>query len=337
MLFRSNVVSHAKLLGYVPRSTLSSTAVLDFSLSPVGTPAASVTVDRGFRFTTTVASVPYTFVNLNPVTALYNSVTGTYQFKYDSTAGKDYRIYAKQGTLKRMLYRADTTVSNQKFVIPDNNVDITTMRVRVKSNENTSDYAIYTRFTNLPSVTSTSQIYFIQENPQGLYEIYFGDDNFGVKLADNNVVEIEYVFTDGTLANGGTTFKPVDTVTGAVWPATVSVTTDSNGPVKTYGGAVRETVESIRYNAPLTFVTQNRAVTADDYKAIIQREVGNIQSINVWGGEYAETPEWGKVYICIKPTGADTLSDSEKSAIVALVKTKNVVSITPVIVDPVYT
>ena len=153
-------------------------------------------------------------------------VTGTYQFSYDSTAGKDYRIYAKQGTLKRMLYRADTTVSNQKFVIPDNNVDITTMRVRVKSNENTSDYAIYTRFTNLPSVTSTSQIYFIQENPQGLYEIYFGDDNFGVKLADNNVVEIEYVFTDGTLANGGTTFKPVDTVTGAVWPATVSVTTE---------------------------------------------------------------------------------------------------------------
>ena len=97
---RQNVVSHAKLLGYVPRSTLSSTAVLDFELSPVGMPVASVTIDRGFRFTTTVDSNSYNFVNLSPVTALYNSETGTYQFNYNTDESKDYRIYAKQGTLK---------------------------------------------------------------------------------------------------------------------------------------------------------------------------------------------------------------------------------------------
>lgn len=335
---RANVVGHAKLLGYVPRSALASTAVLDFTVSPVGTPAPSITIDRGFRFQTVVATNTYTFVNLSPVTALYNSTTGEYHFAYDDVTEKDYRIYAKQGILKRMLYRVDSTVTNQKFVIPDENVDTTTLRVRIKSNENTSDYAIYTRFTDLATVTSSSQIYFLQENAQGLYEVYFGDNNFGVKPIDNSIVEIEYVYTDGTGANGATTFKALDSLSGATIPSNISVTLDDNDDlVRSYGGAARETTESIRYNAPLTFITQNRAVTADDYRAIILREVGNIQSITVWGGENAETPTWGKVYICIKPTGSATLSASEKSAVVDLVKKKNVVSITPVMVDPEYT
>lgn len=336
---RSNVVSHAKLLGYVPRSTLSSTAILDIVVPTVGSEpyADTVTIARGTRFSTVVSSNKYYFVNLDPVTATYNADTGTYNFTYNEETGADSRVTVKQGTLKRMLYRVDSSVANQKFVLPDDNVDITTIRVRIKSNENTSDYAIYTRFSTLSTVTSTSQIYFIQENSEGNYEIYFGDNNFGVKPIDNQVVEIEYVYTNGTVANGASSFVAVDAINSTI-PISVTVTNDSEGnPIKSYGGAGRETIESIRYNAPLTFIAQNRAVTADDYRAIILQEFGNIKAISVWGGENEPIPSWGRVYICIKPTSADALTEAEKNSVINFVKSKNVVSITPIVVDPEYT
>ena len=324
---RGNVVSHAKLLGYTPKSTTAPTAILNLVVTPGLNPPASLEVLRGTRFTTSIDGTAYPFVVISTVEA--GLVSGTYSF---STANSPQNpVYIKQGVLKRMMYRVDNAIENQKFEIPEANVDTSTLRVRVKENESSTQYETYTKFSTLSGVTSASTIYFTQENSSGKFEIYFGDGYIGKKPGSNNIVEIEYVYTDGTFANGASVFIPADTIGGY---SNISVTTSANAS----GGAAQETIESIRYNAPLTFVSQNRAVTADDYKAIISKEFGAIDSIAVWGGEDAIEPDFGKVFISIKPTGKDLLSDAEKQQILNVILSgKNVVSIRPFIVDPEYT
>lgn len=323
---RGNVVSHAKLLGYTPRSTISSRATISLVVAAGTNPPAFLTLDRGFRFRTTINGKPYTYLVLDPQQAVLDTSDVNYaNGKYVFPA-----IPLCQGTLKRMLYVVDNSVQNQKFVIPDANVDTTTLRVRVKANTQSNDYTAYARFTTLSGVGSTSSIYFLQENSSGSYEVYFGDGILGNKPISNNIVELEYVYSDGDITNGASSFVTVDGVTGMTLETPVTVT-------KSYGASVRESIDSIRYNAPFTFVSQNRAVTADDYRTIIQNNFGNIEAISVWGGEDAPVPDYGKVYISIKPTGAEYLTTEEKIAIQNVLKSKNVVSITPILVDPEYT
>ena len=157
-----------------------------------------------------------------------------------------------------------------------------------------------------------------------------GDGVIGTKPANNNIVTLDYVYSHGKDANGATTFTMVDSIGGF---SNTAVTTVSNAA----GGAEQETLESIRYNAPIAFTSQNRAVTADDYKSIIERNFTNISSINTWGGEDQAIPDYGKAFICIKPTTATTLDPDEKISIInSILKGKNVVSVTPEIIDPDY-
>jgi hypothetical protein len=317
---RGNVVSHAKLLGYVPRSFSSSKAIISFNVIAGTNPPAYITLARGTSFDTTLDQTSYSFVVLEPIQAPL--LNGVYSFT---------NVEVTQGTLKRMLYRVDNSLVNQKFKITDENIDTNTMRVRVKANEESEEYSIYTKFTTLVGINNSSQIYYLQEDSIGTYEIYFGDGILGRKPISNNIVEIEYVYTTGRTANGATSFTASDMVSGYNVTSVTTVTAS-------YGGSIRESIESVRYNAPLTFVAQNRAVTADDYRALILKSVGYIESISVWGGEDQQDPDYGKVYIAIKPNGADFLSADQKNFITGTVlKGKNVVSITPVIVDPQYT
>jgi hypothetical protein len=320
---RGNVVSHAKLLGYVPRSTIASTAVVNVTVAaPTSGAPAYLSLDRGTKFSTTVDSSKYTFVVLEAKPAVpLNTSTNTYNFT---------DVVLKQGTLKKMVYRVDELIENQKYEIPDTTVDSTTMRVRVNDGE---EFAIYTQFSTLIGLDNTSRVYFLQENSDGKYEIYFGDNNLGIKPGSNNIVDIEYVYTNGRIANGATSFQAAQSISD-IPVNSITVTTVATS----YGGAVKETSESIRYNAPLAFITQNRAVTAEDYRAIILREFGGIDAISVWGGEHDAEPNYGKVYIAIKPSGKDTLDEAEKSQIInTILKGKNVVSIEPVIIDPEFT
>ena len=317
---RGNVVSHAKLLGYVPRSLASSKAVINVVVTPGVTVANQATILRGTRFSTVVDQVRYYFVALESHVEPING--GKYTFT---------NIPVRQGTLKRMIYRVDTSLGNQKFEIPDANIDTSTMRVRLKANTESDSYSIYTQFSSLVNINENSQIYYLQETPQGLYEIYFGDGILGKMPTANNIVEIEYVYTDGTVADGASLFTSVDAISGY---SNIAVTV----AIDSYGGGVRESIESIRYNAPLTFTAQNRAVTADDYRAIILKNVPNVEAISVWGGEDDIVPNFGKVYISVKPIGAEILTTAEKTTILSSVLAgKNVVSITPILVDPEYT
>ena len=322
---RGNVVTRAKLLGYVPRSVLAPKATIRLVVDNQAGPSypTTLTLPRGTKLTTTVQGETYQYVVVNSQT-----VTGsaTQQFTFDA-------VEIAEGTYKSLLYRVDNDIESQKFQISDSDVDTSTLRVRVQENEEALTYDIYSRFESLLNVDSASQIHYIQENTNGKYEVYFGDGVIGKKPINNNIVTLDYIYTHGDESNGASTFNLSSTLGGLV-NANYTVTTVTPSA----GGADRESMESIRFNAPLTFTAQNRAVTSDDYRAIILKSFSNVSSISTWGGEDNDPIDFGKVYVAIKPLTGATLTAAEKLTIKdTVLKGKNIVSITPEIVDPNFT
>ena len=317
---RNNVVSHAKSLGYVPRSVTSAFAEIDVVVNgPAGSPS-SLNMPRGTTFSSTIDGNNFTFVNLEAVTI--QPTAGVYKFP---------ALKVNQGTIRTQSFIVDDTSTAQKYSIPDTNVDTATLIVKVKTSSTSTDFEIYSLVTNIVDVSGTTNAYFLQEGIDGQFEIYFGDDVFGRRLIAGNLVEIEYLVTDGAASNNATAFKLTGNVSGNT-NATITLVS------KAGGGSSAETTDSIKFNAPLSFLSQNRVVTADDYKAIVKNNYTNTESISVWGGEEQAVPEYGKVFLSIKPKNAQVLSDSEKQFIKdSILKSKNLVSITPEIVDPDFT
>jgi len=320
---RGNVVTRAKLLGYTPRSVLSPRATVNIVVNiagEIGTIPTELTLNRGTKLNTIVGGEEFEYVVLETQQAILSGTLYTFT-----------NVPIAEGNIRELKYRVDNDIENQKFQLSDYNSDTSTLRVRVQSNEESSNFEIYTPFETLRGLDSTSKVYYLQENPNGYYEIYFGDGVTGFKPSNNNIVTIDYVITEGTESNGANSFSMVDNIGGF---GSIAVTTVTNA----IGGVEAETMESIRFNAPLTFIAQNRAVTSDDYASIIKKEFSNIDSISTWGGEDNDPPDYGKVYIAIKPLLAETLTTAEKTDITgAILKGKNVVSITPEIVDPNFT
>jgi len=319
---RGNVVSRARMLGYVPRSQLAPQAfvniVVDVSSESGNTPATLELV-RGTKLSTNVDGTTYQYVVLETQTA--PKLSNKYTFD---------NVKLVEGTYSTIKYRVDNDIEIQRHQIPHKNVDTTSLRVRVQANEESTQYDIFTLFTTLLNVTPASKIYHIQENTNGYYEIYFGDSVVGTKPENNNIVTMDYVYSSGTASNGANVFSMVDSVGGYSTITVTLVTAAANG-------VDQESLESIRYNAPLTFTSQNRAVTSDDYRSIILREFSNIAAISTWGGEDEELPDYGRIYICIRPQTAAALTAAEKGEILdTILKGKNVVSITPIIKDPNY-
>ena len=326
---RGNVVTRAKLLGYTPRSILSArarvTITVDISDQDADTIAntSTLTLPRGTKLKSEVGNDKFEFTVLNEQQATKGGPTNTL-FVFDD-------VEIAEGTYKSLLYRVDNDIENQKFQLGDKDADTSTLRVRVQQNEDALSYDIYTKFESLLNVDSASQIYYLQENPSELFEVYFGDGIIGRKPINNNIVTLDYVYTKGEEANGASTFSMVDDIGGF---SGITVTKISDAA----GGTERETLESIRFNAPLTFTAQNRAVTSDDYRGILLKNFANISSISTWGGEDNDPVDFGKVYVSIKPLTAEKLTDIEKASIKdTILKGKNVVSITPEIVDPAFT
>ena len=320
---RGNVVTRAKLLGYVPRSVLAPRAqinlVVDVS-AEIGTKPSVLSLPRGTKLNTIVEGEEFQYVVLETQQATL--IGNTYTFS---------NVVIAEGTVRTLKYRVDNDIENQKFQLTDLNADTSSLRVRIQENEESSGFDIYTKFESLKNVDSSSKIYYLQENAAGYFEIFFGDGVTGFKPSNNNIVTLDYVITEGDESNGANVFSMVDNIGGY---SNITVTT----AVKAAGGVEAETLESIRFNAPLTFTTQNRAVTSEDYAAIIKKEFSNIDSISTWGGEDNDPPDYGRVYIAIKPLLSETLTTAEKTDITgAILKGKNVVSITPQIVDPNFT
>ena len=326
---RGNVVSRAGLLGYIPRSVLSPrakvTVVIDVSAATNTNLPTSLVLERGTRFKTIVDGVTYTFSTLNSNTAILDTEGTAKTFTFSN-------IEVAQGIIRSLSYRVDNDIENQKFQISDKDADTSSLRVRVQENQGSTSFDSYQQFTTLQEVGSDSQVYHLQENSSGFYQIFFGDGIIGKKPVNDNIVTLDYLITDGVAANGATSFELISgfpTLTNYQ----TTVTTVNNAS----GGTEAETTESIRFNAPITFQAQDRAVTAQDYSAIIQRNFANIESISTWGGEDQIIPEVGKAYISIKPLIGDALTEAEKTSVKNILISKNIVSITPEIIDPEFT
>ena len=316
-LTRASAVSHAKSLGYTPSSMKSSNATVNITVSNVPTSQTSLVMAAGTIFNTTVNDISYQFVTTSDHTA--TSDNGIFQFQ-------DIKIF--EGTRVNYTYTVDSNNLEQQFIIPSAAVDTSTLVVSVQNSVSDTTSTTYTLNTDYTTLTSTSTKYFIQEIEEGRFEVYFGDGISGKKPADGNIVTLSYVVTNGDDADGASTFVADSTIGGY---SSISVVTVSSAS----GGGAAETVDSIKFNAPLKFASQSRAVTPDDYKSILPSVYSNIKSVQVWGGEDNDPAVYGQVYISIKPNTGSTLTTTTKNQIITSLKAFNVASITPVIVDPV--
>lgn len=329
---RSNVVSSAKLLGYLPYSIVTPYAYIDttFLASANGSSLGNeILLPKGTKFKSSLDGVTYQFVT----DKTYSTINVNNQYAFNG-------VKLIQGSFATSRYSVDSSNQNQKFVIPDANVDISTLVVRVYADQTVSESELYSRFSTFDNITGNSAIYFLAENALGNYEVTFGNNVFGKAPAGLTVVELEYLVTQGTSANGCSTFKYAD--------AQLAYTTGNPTIVtnaKALGGSERESLDSIRKNAPQSLISQNRAVTTEDYKAVIRSEFINVDSISVWGGEYNVPVQYGKVFISIKPTGNSNdisednlyLTSAQEEQILNFLEPKRVLSITPVLVRPDYT
>jgi hypothetical protein len=326
-LLRDSVISHAKVLGYVPYSTKAPIANINFTVQTTSNSAATITVPKGFRFLSNeIDGVSYGFVTLQE-----NKVTkANTDFVFENL-----ELY--EGQLVTYSYTYDTT-SNPKqiFTIPDENVDTTTITVVVQPSTSCTASEVYTFAPDASETNTNSSVFYLQENKSKKYDIYFGNDVIGKSLTNGSIVSISYLITNGSAANKAANFV-----------AAGGGLTDSLGNNQTNfiidlvneasGGAERESVDEIKFSAPLQFTTQNRLVTIKDYESFIIKNYPSVDSVSVWGGEDEAPPVFGTVFLSLKPRQNYYLSNVEKQRIIdEIIKPKAVVAVQTIIRDPEY-
>lgn len=316
---RASVVSHAKTLGYTPNSARAPIGTINVSLNNFPSTLTTATIPAETVFTSTVDDVSYQFVTISEVTTPV--ANGILSFS---------NIPIYEGTYTKNRYTVDVKNVDQKFKLTSDRADTTTLKVQVFDSASSSNFATYTLATDITQVSSTSNVYFLQECGDGRFEIYFGDGIVGRALSDNNVVVLSYVVTNKTKANGATNFRTTATISGITDVTTTTVSVAS-------GGAEPESIQSIKLNAPLDYAAQGRAVTPEDYKTIIPKVYANTKSVQVWGGEDNSTPVYGRTYISIVPTAGSITAAAKEQIVKDLKGTYAIASVTPVIVDSVTT
>ena len=315
---RSSVVSRAKEIGYVPHSASCATATVDITVTNTTSSPPTLNLPTYSQFNTIISGITYSFYTLEEIVALYNSDTQSYTFS---------NVDIKQG--RPLQYRYNVS-EGQRYIIPNINVDLKTIKVKVLESQTSTNFITFNNNENIVTATGSDPIYFIKEIDGENYELEFGNGVIGKALETGNVVVIDYIVTDATAANSSKTFSyQGSSLLGGI----VSIVTKT--PAQ--GGMGIEDIESIRFNAPRAYTAQNRAVTVDDYKSVIKSNYANIDSISVWGGEDNNPPVYGKVFIALKPKTGTLLTTTEKDYIIRqILKNRNVVSITPEIIDPNY-
>ena len=311
---RKNIVSIAKMLGYTPSSSKSPVAVADILVNNAS--GTTLRLNKGTIFSSTINSLRYQFVVNSDITI--TPTAGVYKFS-------DVDLY--EGTLVTFKYTVDSNDVDQKFIIPSNRADTSTLKVIIQNSSQDTKQTVYSLANTLADVKDDSEVYFIQETDTGKFQVYFGDGIIGKKLSDGNIVILEYIVTNEDEANGANSFNLEGNIGGFT---NVSITTKSSAQ----GGSKPESNDSIRYNAPFDYSRQNRAVTTTDYEALVRSIYPNALSVSAWGGEDEETPIYGVVKISIKPSSGSTLTNATKADIVTKLKEFNVASVRPEIVDP---
>jgi len=311
---RSSLVSHAKSLGYVPRSRSAPVATVDITYAN----AVPNILPVGQVFTTKIGNKSYNFVN----TDAYTPVDGQTPNIQD--------VEIREGVLKTITFVTPDSKPYQRFRIQDDSIDTKTIKITVtespSSNSGITD--VWTLGTNAVTIAGDSLAYFIEEDFDGAYSIGFGDGVIGKKLEAGNVVTVTYLQTKGAEANDAGSTDTTENPSFLYENNTVVVKSQAAG------GSERESIASIRFNAPKAYAAQNRAITTSDYEALINNNFSGFQSALVYGGEFATPPEFGKVIVVLKPNTATLVPSSLKNSIESFLRNRCSVSITPEVKDP---
>jgi len=315
---RKNVVSRAKDLGFVPASEKASAAYVNMQMDNVvnadGTiPTPSdMTLSRGQQFTTIYDNVAYNFVCTSSITPTRSNKS----FNWNN-------IELVQGQYVTDQFVFDSQIKNSKFVLSNERVDKSKLVVTVISNgvEET-----YVDAKSISTISSSSKVFYTQENEEGFVEFYFGDGVLGNQLLDGDIINAVYVVVDLEHAEGAKRFTLTQPINGFI-SATVTTVTEATG------GAEKESIDSIKFKATKFYTSQNRLVTLNDYKAKVSEYYPNADAVAVWGGEDNDPPDYGKVFLSLKPQNSDYLSEFEKADVIKKLNALNMVTVKPVIVD----
>jgi hypothetical protein len=291
---RSSVVSHAETLGYFPRSKTGASAIVGLSIATSDTATTTVTIPQYTTFTSVVDDISYTFQTLEQYTAT-NDGSGTFTVT-DSTGSTSIELV--EGTVKNKTFLVGVTTDEQAYVIPDPNMDTSTVVVNVYDTATSASYTTYTNVNSAVRIDTDSTIYILREAPNGYYEVTFSDGNvLGTAPVAGNKIVVEYLQTNGPDANGASVFTADNQIDIGGTDYVLTATTASVSA----GGAEKETIASIKANAPLAFASQQRLVTADDYKALILRNYSAVlDDVTAWGGNDNVPPQYGKVFVSLK-------------------------------------
>ena len=325
-ILRDSVISHAKTLGYTPHSTRASVATINFTANSATSTSGTLTLSAGFGFLSNqIDSKPYNFVVLEDTTV--TKANSTYYFQ-------NLKIYEGQLTTYRFTHNSASN-PKQVFTLPDANIDTTTIKVQVAPSSGNTQLTVYNLVSDILDVGVSSEVYYLQENKSGKYQIYFGNDAVGKSLPDGAIVNVTYLRTNGTAANKANNYVATSGVSDSLAESITSFVIDPVSPAA--GGAVRESVDDIKFGAAAQFTTQNRLVTVKDYESYLKKNYPSIDSLSVWGGEEENPPTYGKVYISLKPKENYFISETEKQRIIdEIISPKAIVAVSAEIRNPEY-
>lgn len=323
-ILRSSVVSHSKHINYVPTSMRGATAKINIVVADTSPTSglSSITLPAYSQFQSEqIDGVNYTFVNLDSYVASKNITSNTYTFNDVSIV---------QGEKISYNVVVDPSNTRRRFLIPEANIDTSTLLISVQNSTTDSIIQTYILADDITSLNSNSKVYFLEESDGNQYTLYFGDGYIGKNLNDGNIVQMTYLSTNGDASNKANSFT-----------LTTSIGNFSNVVVNSIsaaaGGAQRDTIDRIKFLAPKFYTAQNRAVTKDDYGTLLLKDYPNVETVSVWGGEENDPVVYGKIFISMKPKSGYVITDAEKDRIVSeLVTNRNILTVSPEIVDPQY-
>jgi len=322
---RQSTVSHAKLINYVPESSHGAETKLNIRVTPSVSEdqeISTLTLDKYTKvFGGSLDGVNYPFVVLDSHTV--NKDGSSFLFS---------NVTIKQGEVVTRQFLMDPTNTKRRFEIPSDRIDLNTVIVTVQESASNTFTSVYNLAEDLTEITRDSKVYFVEENEDGNYRIYFGDDVIGKKPTDGNIINVTYIDNSGSIANKINVF----TVSASVGSFNDNVRVSSTSAA--YSGSEKETIDQVKHRAPYFYSAQNRAITKYDYETLITKDYTNIDSVAVWGGEDNIPVIYGKVFLSLKTKENFFLTNLEKESIKnTLIENRNVLTVIPEIVDPSYT
>jgi hypothetical protein len=323
---RESMISIAKLMNYVPKSSRGAETKINITITPApgseDTTAQAVTLDKYTRLLgADINGVNYPFVTLYSNTSI--KTNGTFNFA---------NVVIRQGEVVTRQYEMDAQNTRRRFKIPSANVDTSTLLISVQESSTNTYTTVYNQYDDITLVQGNTAAYFIEEDTDLNYVVQFGDDVIGKKPKNGSIINITYLDNVGSVANAINAFSFVDRVGGKY---SSNVIVQSTSP--TYGAENKETLEQVRFRAPYHYTVQNRAVTKNDYETLITRDFPFIEAVSCWGGEDNDPVVYGKVYLSLKPRTNFILTTLQKEQIKEnLIRSRNVLTIIPEIVDPDY-